>query len=349
MPEVAETGETLARPAMRSHRFRWVGRAWVWFYIRAVRHVPWMKILRFSVSTLIAAALWFLLKLNHEYSMDINFPLEVTDPPVGYRVSGQSERYMRVRVRGKGYALQRLQTFNSFSPLQINLQSIEAAEGVDTVSHQCLSRGELERLLAPQIPSNLTLEHFVTERLCYDLSRMGHRKLPVAACVHYSLREQYAQFQPLMLSADSILAVGPAAELAKMEYAYSDTVNLGEISETERFRLTFSPLDGVQFQPSELTCTIPVSQFTRKRMVVPIRVENADSLGQVTLLPGAVEVTCDVPLSSFASVKEDDFTLRVRFYRGITPERLLVELVKMPPEARNVAFSPQYVSYLIAK
>ena len=67
MPEVAETGEMLARPAMRSHRVRWLERAWVWFYIRAVRHVPWMKILRFSVSPLIAAALWFLLKLNHEY------------------------------------------------------------------------------------------------------------------------------------------------------------------------------------------------------------------------------------------------------------------------------------------
>lgn len=349
MPKDVDEPAVSTEVRKRERRPRGYESAWHWFSHRVVEPVPWLKIFHLFIAVIASALLWYLLKVSREYSVDISYPLEVHSPPSGYMLSSLSETKVRMRVRGNGYTLIRYRTFPSRSPLEVNLREIGAMTSADTVLHQCISRAELERILAPQIPTDLTLEHFATERLCYDLSRLDQRKLPVVASVRYSLREQFAQFQPLRLSLDSVTVMGPAAELANMEYAYTDTVELGEISDSQHLKLMLSKRGEVQFEPSSLTCELPVSQFTRKRLVVPIQVESSELLGQVTLLPGAVELTCVLPLEAYARIKAEDFTLKVRFYGGITPERLLVELVDVPSEARNVAFTPQYVSYLIAK
>lgn len=349
MPKDVDEPAASGRERMREERLRWYEKAWRWVSHHVVEPVPWLKILHLFTAVLASTLLWYLLKISREYSVDISYPLEVHSPPSGYMLSSPSETKVRMRVRGNGYTLIRYRTFTSRSPLEVNLQELGVTLRNDTVLRQCISRAELERILAPQIPTDLTLEHFATEQLCYDLSRLDQRKLPVVASVRYSMREQFAQFQPLRLSLDSVTVKGPAAELANMDYAYTDTVELGEIRDSQRLKLTLSKRGEVEFEPSSLTCDISVSQFTQKRLVVPIQVERSELLGQVTLLPGAVELTCVLPLEAYARVKADDFTLKVHFYGGITPERLLVELVDVPSEARNVAFTPQYVSYLIAK
>lgn len=349
MPNPEGQWAALKRLLRSKKRFQRYEKAWHWFFHHVVEPVPWLKFFRFGVAVLLAGVLWYLLKLSHDYSVDISFPIAVGNPPVGYMISGQSEQQVRMRVRGNGYALLRYRTFMGGSPLQIDLQEVGVEGGEDTVTRRCMSRTEMERILTSQIPAELTLEHFATEQLCYDLSRLGSRKLPVVASVRYTLHRQFAQFQPMKLSLDSVTVVGPAAELSKMEFAHSDTLDLGEISTPQRVKVTFSRRGDVQFVPSDLTCEIPVSQFTQKRLVIPISIEGAEQFGRVTLLPGAVELTCDVPLDAYASIKAEDFTLRVRFFGDIAPERMLVELVRVPAGVRNVQFSPQYASYLISK
>lgn len=342
---LASPGRELGRP-----RIIWLLRLWRWFYRRVVQRVPWLKLFRFGVSVLVAGTLWYFLKLSREYSIDISYPLLVSSPPAGYLLSGQSAESVRMRVRGNGYTLVRYRTMRSYSPLYVDLQSLSLAVGADdSVSHHCVSRAELERILSPQIPTDLTLEHFATEQVCFDLSRLDRRKLPVVASVRYTLHEQYAQYQPIELSQDSVVVVGPAAELDTMRYAYADTVYLGRLSSSQRVKLKLSPRGKVQFIPSELVCSIPVVQFTRKRMTIPIRVEGAVRPDHVALLPRTVELTCDVPLSAYMRIKPEDFAVRVRFFEGITPERVLVELVDAPGDAHNVSFGPQYVSYLITR
>lgn len=349
MPNATDAPAASKGEQARRERMQWGEEAWRWLSHYVIEPVPWLKIFHFFVAVLISGILWYLLKFSREYSVDISYPLEVKSPPAGYILTSPNETKVRMRVRGNGYTLMRYRTFTASSPLEINLQELGLTAGEDTVSRQCLSRAELERILSPQIPPDLTLEHFATERLCVELSRLDQRKLPVIASARYTLRKQFAQFTPMRQSIDSVMVAGPAAELAKMAFAYTDTVDLGEIYESQRFELTLPNRQGVQYRPSSLTCEIPVSQFTQKRLVVPIRVENAELFGQATLLPGAVELTCSLPIEAYARVKAEDFTLKVRFYAGITPERLLVELERAPNEARNVSFSPQYVSYLIAK
>lgn len=349
MPNRTDDSTAFNRVHESKEHLQRYGNAWHWFVQHVLKPVPWLKILRFCVAVLASGVLWYLLKLSREYSVDISYPLVVTSPPAGYMLSGPSETKVSMRVRGNGYTLMRYRTSSSRSPLEVNLQELGISPSSDSVAQQCISRAELERILAPQIPTELTLEHFATEQLCYNLSRMDQRKLPVVPSIRYSLRPQFAQFQPLHLSQDSVTVVGPAAELAQMKYAYTDTLELGEVSESQQLKLTLSKRGEVQFIPPTLTCNIAVSQFTQKRFVVPIQVESSELHGHVTLLPGAVELTCTLPLETYARIKADDFTLRVRFYSEITPERLLVELVDVPHEARNVTFSPQYVSYLIEK
>ena len=76
----------------------------------------------FSLFLVISAILWFLLKLSHEYSDELVYPVRYSNLQKGKIITGTPPEKISVKVKAYGYTLLRYK-FTSYSyPLNIDLK-----------------------------------------------------------------------------------------------------------------------------------------------------------------------------------------------------------------------------------
>lgn len=336
-----------AQPGQDRGRFAQTRLGRFWLAKRKSR--DWRNLPIFLIALIIALALWFLNKLNHEYSIEVNCPVVLEAAPVGSVISGQSERTLPLRIRGQGYALLRYKWVQLRHPHRINLREQGAVLTGKPTSRQCLTRSQLEQIFGQNIPKDLQLERVLTENLCYDLSRSMRRRLPVRPSVSYSLPPQYAQFEANQLLTDSVWASGPSAALETLQFVTNDTIYLGQIDEPQRLALRLDASDGIECEPAVVEYYIPVSQYTTKRLRIPIRVDMQEPGVEVKLLPATVDLTCQVPVDHYSQIVDSLFTVTANLSPVSQPRRLLIEITEQPDMVKNIQFSPKYADYLVTK
>ena len=72
-------------------------------------------------------------------------------------------------------------------------------------------------------------------------------------------------------------------------------------------------IDGVTLEPTSVTVTIPIEEYTEKTLEIPVICTNLPPHYTLRMFPAVVKVSCNVPLSRFKDVSADDFEIRISF------------------------------------
>ena len=70
-------------------------------------------------------------------------------------------------------------------------------------------------------------------------------------------------------------------------------------------------IDGVTLEPTSVTVTIPIEEYTEKTLEIPVICTNLPPHYTLRMFPAVVKVSCNVPLSRFKDVSADDFEIRI--------------------------------------
>ena len=310
------------------------------------------QVLQYLLFVVLSTIVWFLIKLNHEYTIEVSRELVLDNTPFWLRVVSTDAHQITYRVKGGGFGLLKYRGWFSTPPLHINyLDSLRSFSYIrpDGAS---IVRQDLSSLLSRHLPPHLELVDVVTDSVHYRFDWQVQRRLPVVLSADYRLADQCILLEPPRLSPDSISVMGVDSQVEALEAISTTHRNLGELgSGVHQQKFTLLVPSGISVEQRSVLAILRVEQYTEKVLSVPIHViwREEGAKDSVRLIPNSVEVTCQVPLSYYDSLTASVLPFRVSPDTTQELARLRVEIDTLPSYVHRLRFSPMYVDYYISK
>ena len=297
----------------------------------------------------LSALLWFLNKLNHEYTIEVARTVLLDNTPFGLRVVDAEHNNVTYRIKGHGYALMSYRGWAYTSPIHINYRDSLRRFSSFHLNGATLSRQDLSNLLSRHLPPDLQLIDVVSDSLSFQFGWQIEKRLPLRAKVTYTLADQCMLVKPIELSRDSIDVIGTEDRLDSLVAIETVPTHLGMLSTSVT---TMLPLDlpvGVSASQKAVDVFLTVEQYTEKTLRVPIMVQNDTDSLHLKLVPTTVDVVCNIPVSYYDSLN----THSLRFWTQLDTlqqfSRLQVQFDPLPYYVRNLRFHPMYVGYYVSR
>lgn len=307
------------------------------------------RMAQFSLFIVISFALWFLLKLSHEYTTDIKYPIQLVNPPAGKMLINDKPHSLLVKVKAHGYTLLRYKAKALLSPVKLNISSYFPV-GKSTSNYYMLTRGT--RLnIASQIGGDLDVVDVSTDSLFFQMTEVMEKMVPITPVTRVSFAKQH------MLSGDIIVEpyltkiTGPKTILDTIIQIKTEPLVASMLLSTQTHNVRLQSVPHAIISDKSANITIPVSRFTEITIDVPISVANIpDSLSLVTL-PSKVVVTCNVPVDKYFMLKSKLFKVVCNFNDRdkIVNGKIKLNLIESPSYVSRVKFYPEYIDYFIRK
>ena len=112
---------------------------------------------------------------------------------------------------------------------------------------------------------------------------------------------------------DSVLVYAPEGILDTITTAYTQNITLENISDTTRRRVPLTSERGVKFVPASVEMTFPVDIYTEKTVEVPLHGVNFPADKVLRTFPSKVQITFQVGLKRFRSIKASDFIINISY------------------------------------
>ena len=297
----------------------------------------------------LSALLWFLNKLNHEYTIEVARTVLLDNTPFGLRVVDAEHNNVTYRIKGHGYALMSYRGWAYTSPIHINYRDSLRRFSSFHLNGATLSRQDLSNLLSRHLPPDLQLIDVVSDSLSVQFGWQSEKRLPLRAKVTYTLADQCMLVKPIELSRDSIDVIGTEDRLDSLVAIETVPTHLGMLSTSVTTTLPLDLPVGVSASQKAVDVFLTVEQYTEKTLRVPIMVQNDTDSLHLKLVPTTVDVVCNIPVSYYDSLN----THSLRFWTQLDTlqqfSRLQVQFDPLPYYVRNLRFHPMYVGYYVSR
>ena len=145
------------------------------------------------------------------------------------------------------------------------------------------------------------------------------------------------------------MVYAPEGILDTITAAYTQKISLENISDTTRRRIALAPLKGVKFVPSSVEMVFPVDIYTEKTVEVPLHGVNFPADKVLRAFPSKVQITFQVGLKRFRSIKASDFVINVSYEEllKLGSDKYTVKLKSFPIGINQIRIVPEQVDFLI--
>ena len=281
----------------------------------------------------VAAVIWFLNKLNKDYTTRLNYPLEVVYDPAQVVPVAEVPRRIDINVTGYGWNLLRRSSWLQRTPLRYEPDNLPYADYV--------TAGQLVPLLREQLP-DLDLNFVAQDTIFLPFEARVRRRIAVRIdSQNISLASNYRIVTPLTLTPDSIAFVGAASLLAKLPPIFLIQLPDRNVSGDydEKIAVEYPQTELVRLEEQRVRVSFRTARFERQRMLVPVRVINGPA--RSVLRDSVVELSYVVNAALPRALTADSFTV-VANYRQLNQDSTLTpRLVRAPAGVFDPTFSPE--------
>ena len=279
---------------------------------------------------LIAGGFWLLQTLNNDYEAEFSIPVRVKDLPNNVVLTSEPPSELRVRVKDKGTVLLNYMLGKSFFPVNLSFLDYKGKN-----NHVKIYASDFEKKILSQLNVSSKILSIKPDTLEYIYSEGKSKLVPVRLQGKVTAGLQY-YVSDTICNPDSVLVYAPEGILDTITTAYTQKINLENISDTTRQRISLAPLRGVKFVPSSVEATFPVDIYTEKTV-------------EVRAFPSKVQITFQVGLKRFRSIKADDFVINVSYEEllKLGSDKYTVKLKSFPNGINQIRIVPEQVDFLI--
>ena len=174
------------------------------------------------------------------------------------------------------------------------------------------------------------------------------KKVPVQLRGEAKAERQY-YISDIIYLPDSVMVYAPKEILDTIQAAYTEALDIEEISDTARHRVNMIPVKGARFTPSYSDVTFLVDMYSEKTVEVPVVGVGFPEDKVLRTFPSKVHVTFQIGLSQFENVASEDFKVVVDYQilQKEKGEKCRPILVKSPSNVNHVRISPLEIDYII--
>lgn len=284
---------------------------------------------------------WFLMKMAQTFESRGILMLEYR-PPLGRVFAEPPLRSMPYKFSGTGWRLISMGIFHRTPSLEFHLSDLPT---------QVISRSEISRKIEEELQLNLL--ELGQDGITIQLDSLFAKKVKITLDTIINYQNGYYYRDSIQLKPDSIFVFGAPQMLAGITEVRTESLKMN--CPQSDFSITLKLINPnpalLQFSSKQTTLTMPVEQFTEKKITLPITVLNEKD--SVQLLPATVELSCSVGVSRFKEMTASDFRV-VAIFGGETgpvgtASAVPLSLVRQPPWVRSARLSPNTVEYLIVE
>ena len=302
------------------------------------------KLLTFLVFLLISAALWFLIKLTKDYTVQTEFTVVYTEVPASKWIS-TPEQQVKLSFVADGFAILR---HNLVRPqrrmVSIPLDEVPyRLEGGNTYSFstQYLVERVADWLGVPS--ANITIND---DKQYFNMEDLQQKELPVVVPLDVKTQRQYLVYGEPQVEPAMVTVYGPKNVLDTMTLVHTAVFNAVDAAGPVTQTLAIDYYGGVvRSEQAMAEVTVEVEQYTETDIEVPVRV--TDSIN-CRFFPETMKVKCLVPIRDFANINAASFLVLADTAQlhGLQP-LLDIRLVKVPEHVQIIKTEPDQVEYLI--
>ena len=292
---------------------------------------------------LIAGGFWLLQTLNNDYEAEFSIPVRVKDLPNNVVLTSEPPSELRVRVKDKGTVLLNYMLGKSFFPVNLSFLDYKGKN-----NHVKIYASDFEKKILSQLNVSSKILSIKPDTLEYIYSEGKSKLVPVRLQGKVTAGLQY-YVSDTICNPDSVLVYAPEGILDTITTAYTQKINLENISDTTRQRISLAPLRGVKFVPSSVEATFPVDIYTEKTVEVPLHGINFPADKALRAFPSTHQITFQVGLKRFRSIKADDFVINVSYEEllKLGSDKYTVKLKSFPNGINQIRIVPEQVDFLI--
>jgi hypothetical protein len=313
---------------------------------RFFRRQQWKEVPVFLFFVLLSAGFWYLQSLQQEFEIEITVPVKYKNIPEGIILAGDHPPAVVAKIRDKGIVLINYSWLNTFNPVEINIKGLLKSE------QPVVTAKTIEYALSKQLIASTTLLAFEPQSIHITYTELQTKMLPVEADVNVSLESGYQVSGEITLNPPTVQAHADAALLDTLTRLKTVPVELKKASRTTQITAALQKIDGLRTEPGEVTLTIPVEEYTEKRLTIPVQCENLPENHTLRLFPASVEITCNIPVSRFKDLTENDFEIRIpfrEFQAGQATGKITLRLTRQPARIATPAIQPDIIEYIIER
>ena len=291
----------------------------------------------------IAFIFWFFAKMSNKYSSDRVVEVEYMLPQ-GKAFSELPAEKLKATFEGSGWDLMKDYLFGAKKIVKVDL-SRERPPGIDQatllsrISDLSLNKRKLK--ITKTIPSTLYL----------DFKNEQRKRIPVRLKSDITFAPGYFRTAEPLLIPDSIDIFGAKSLLDTI--SYWETVPVTYQDQKDSFRVQVRLAEKlprlIRLSQRNTDMEVPIEKWTEKKIYADIRAINApDSL--LTLFPKQIETTFTVPLSRFARMTVDSFSIIADLQNvplNTVNNTVPVLVEKQPQGIRGLTINPKVVQFFV--
>lgn len=309
------------------------------------------QILIFFVCLAISTVLWLLNALGKTYQHTILYPVEYTNIPEGYFLSGNPPENLELKISAYGFTILRQKMNISDSPLLMDIGRLSGYATNKTFDPvHVLSSQTLISRISEQIGGNIKILEIQPAQIELFLEKMKKKDVPVFPKLGLKFKSQYNLSSSITTEPGKVTIEGPASAIDTISKVNTVYKHLNDLKKTETIQLNLDAPHSVTLSVQSVLVKIPVEEYTENVVSIPVKVVGAPNGTSVKLFPSEVKISFMVGLSRFSQNMKPDFSCTVP-YGQITEGRqfLTPELDRQPAYITDLKITPRVLEYLIEK
>lgn len=286
---------------------------------------------------------WWSMTMSGVRSVTLQVPVAVRGIPDDVRPSASASYSIRVRLEGKGSSIWKGKLTGKLREINVDWSQFDVLH-----SHASYLVANLKDSIEHRMPGSVMVSSIEPDSLKMHFVLQDILKLPVAYTGSYENVDQYfvdrVKFVP-----DSVVVGYPDSDsIPPYVPCELESLRVAGDSVTVRTRLV-TPAQMILYGSDAVQMTVYASQYTEKRVDVPVRsVHFPDSL-TIKTFPSRTSVSFWVSVSDFDKVGADDFQVVVDYddLNDVKQESLELRLLRQPAGVVNVRIANRSADFLI--
>jgi len=277
----------------------------------------WKEVLVFFFFALLAFGFWLLQSLQQEYEIELVFPVKYKNVPADIAFNAPEVETITAKVKDNG--------------------SVQ------------VSKRQIENDIQKQLIATTALQSFDPQQIDMDFSQRVHKEIQVVFNGDIHMEAGFQLSGDIQINPQKINAYATAAILDTLTSVKTAFTEVKKANKNITRTVQLIKVDGVNFDPENVSITIPIEEYTEKTLEIPVSCSHIPPHYTVRMFPAVVKVTCSVPLSRFKGLSEDMFSIHIPFedLEQNVSGTLPVKLTKKPDWVHTATLLPDKVEFIL--
>lgn len=301
------------------------------------------EFLVFLFFVFVSFCFWLMQTMNDLYQAEFKMPVRLRNVPKEVVLTSELPDEIRVRVEDRGTVLLNYMLGRTFFPVSFDFEEYR-----DRGDHVHISSAEIFMKVATQLNTSTKLLSVRPDTLEIIYTEGKAKKVPVVLDGHVSAGRQY-YVSDIHFSPDSVMVYAPKEVLGSITAAYTQPLELENITDTLNQRVAIRKVKGAKFVPATNDMSVYVDMYSEKTVDVPIVGVDFPPGKVLRTFPSKAQVTFQVGLKHFKEVTANDFFIGIHYKDLLRnkEERVPLSVQTFSPYASRVRVIPSSADYLI--